>query len=212
MRDHRLAGLVVLYACACGGAQRDQVAREAQPFDCRNRIASYVVAHHMAGDELGVQIDCAQAGPRIQRWRTDVAGNRDEDAHGLTPGQFDKIWKEIDGTGWPNLRDCGNGTAGKQDPIYMFDIKDDQNKASFQCQSQSMPYPYNDIVDPLDLAAQDGRRQLGDDEPAEMKAAKPATSATQATPATPAKAATPAKPPASNGAKAKPARRTSGPR
>jgi hypothetical protein len=206
MRERVLAGLV--WACACGGAQRDQVAREAQPFDCRNRIASYVVAHHMAGDELGVQIDCAQVGPRIQRWRTDVAGNRDEDAHGLTPGEFDKIWKEIDGTGWPNLRDCGNGTAGKQDPIYMFDIKDDQNKASFQCQSQSMPYPYNDIVDPLDLAAQDGRRQLGggggDDEPAAMKAAKPAN------PATPAPPAKPAKPP--SGAKAKPARRTSGTR
>jgi hypothetical protein len=195
MRERVLAGLVCACACACacGGAQRDQVAREAQPFDCRNRIASYVVAHHMAGDELGVQIDCAQAGPRIQRWRTDIAGNRDEDAHGLTPGEFDKIWKEIDGTGWPNLHDCGNGTAGKQDPIYMFDIKDDQNKASFQCQSQSMPYPYNDIVDPLDLAAQDGRRQLGvgDDDPAAMKAAKPA---------------------ASTGAKAKPARRTNGTR
>jgi len=206
MRERVLAGLVSLVslgASACGGAQRDQVVREAQPFDCRNRIASYVVAHHMAGDELGVQIDCAQAGPRIQRWRTDIAGNRDEDAHGLSPGEFDKIWKEIDGTGWPNLHDCSNGTTGKQDPIYMFDIKDDQNKASFQCQSQSMPYPYNDIVDPLDLAAQDGRRQLGgggDDEPAAMKPARPATPAT------------PAKPPASSGAKAKPARRTSGPR
>jgi hypothetical protein len=175
MRDLLLAGLGVSWLCACGGAQRDQIAREAQQFDCRSRIASYVVAHHMAGDELGVQVDCAQAGPRIKRWRTDAAGNRAEDAHGLTPGQFDKIWKEIDGTGWPNLHDCGNGTAGKQDPIYMFDIKDDQNQASFQCQSQSMPYPYNDIVDPLDLAAQDGRRQLGDDEPAEMKAPKAPT-------------------------------------
>lgn len=173
MRDLLLTGL--LGACACGGAQRDQVAREVQPFNCRNRIASYVVAHHMAGDELGVQIDCAQVGPRIQRWRTDVGGRRDEDARSLTPGEFDTIWTEIDGTGWPNLHDCGNGTGGKQAPIYMFDIKDDQNQASFQCQSQSMPYPYNDIVDPLDLAAQHGRRQLGDDEPAELKAPKPAT-------------------------------------
>jgi hypothetical protein len=28
-----------------------------------------------------------------------------------------------------------------------------------------MPFPYNDIVDPLDLAAQQGRRQLGDEDP-----------------------------------------------
>jgi hypothetical protein len=164
-----LAALAVL-ASGCGGAQREQVARERQVFSCRSRIASYVAVHHMAGDELGVQVDCAQAGPRIKRWRSDKLGNHQEDAHGLTPGEFDAIWKEIDGTGWPNLRDCGNGTGGKQDPIYTFDIKDDQNQASFQCQSQAMPYPYNDIVDPLDLAAQRGRRELGDDEPAEIKA------------------------------------------
>lgn len=162
-----LAGLAL---GACGGARRDQIEREAQRFDCRGRRASYTVAHHMADDEIGVQIDCADAGPRIKRWRTDKKGKRQEDARALTPGEFDKVWREIDGTGWPYLHDCGNGTGGRHDPIYMFDIKDDQNTAAFQCQSQSMPYPYNDLVDPLDLAAQAGRRQLGDDEPAEMKA------------------------------------------
>jgi len=168
MRSRGAAAIAGVVICAaCGGAQRDLVKRETQAFDCRKRIASYVVSHHMAGDELGVQIDCADAGPRIKRWVMDRAGTRQEDAHGLTPGEFDKIWREIDGTGWPNLRDCANGTAGKQDPIYLFDIKDDQNQASFQCQSQSMPYPYNDIVDPLDLAAQVGRHQLV---VAEMKA------------------------------------------
>jgi hypothetical protein len=189
MRRLRLAGVGLLWAwacagtSACGGAQREQVAREAQPFDCRGRIAGYLVAHHMAGDDLGVQVDCAEGGPRIKRWRTDHAGTRQEDAHSLTPGEFDNIWKEIDGTGWPNLHDCTNGTGGKQDPVYTFEIKDDQNQASFQCQSQSMPYPYNDIVDPLDLAAQNGHRQLGDDEPAEIKAPK----APSAKPGKPAK-------------------------
>jgi hypothetical protein len=173
MRELVVAG--TLWTCACGSAQREPVAREAQHFDCRNRIASYLVVHHMAGDEIGVQIDCAQAGPRIKRWRTNIAGNRDEDAHSLSPGEFESVWKEIDGTGWPNLRDCTNGTGGKHDPIYTFDIKDDQNQASFQCQSQSMPYPYNDIVDPLDFAAQNGRHELGNGEPAESR--KPASNA-----------------------------------
>lgn len=154
----------------CGGSQRAQIARERQSFDCRSRRASYVMMHHLAGDEAGVQIDCADAGPRIKRWRSDKAGTRLEDARGLTPGEFDKIWQEIDGTGWTYLHDCSNGTGGAHDPIYVFDIKDDQHQTSFQCQSQAMPYPYNAIVDPLDLAAQAGRRQLGDDEPPEMKA------------------------------------------
>jgi hypothetical protein len=165
----RSAALGLVALAACGGSQKKQAA-EAADFACKDRLASYVVSHHMGGDELGVQMDCREAGPRIRRWRTDKSGTRQEDAHSLTPSQFDTVWKEIDGTGWPNLRDCGNGTGGKQDPVYVFDVKDDQNTASFQCQSQSMPYPYNDIVDPLDLAAQNGRGQLGDDEPSEMKA------------------------------------------
>ena len=143
--------------------------REAADFACKDRIASYVASHHMGGDELGVQMDCAEAGPRIKRWRSDKRGNRQEDAHELSPAEFDRVWNEIDGTGWPNLRDCANGTAGKQDPIYTFDIKDDQNKATFQCQSMQMPYPYNGIVDPLDVAAQNGRGQLAP-EPPEVKA------------------------------------------
>jgi len=160
---------IVIALAACGARQR-QATDEAQSFECKNRIASYVVSHHMGGDELGVQMDCSEVGPRIKRWRTDKVGTRQEDAHALSAREFDKAWTEIDGTGWPNLHDCTNGTAGKQDPVYVFDVKDDQNTATFQCQSQSMPYPYNDIVDPLDLAAQKGRGDLGDDEPAEMKA------------------------------------------
>jgi hypothetical protein len=164
---------VVVFAAmvlsGCGGA-RAQAKLEAQDFECKDRIASYSAAHHMGGDEVGVQMDCAEAGPRIKRWRMDRQGKRNEDVKPITPGEFDATWREIDGAGWPNLKDCANGTSGKQDPIYTFDIKDDQNQATFQCQSESMPYPYNTIVDPLDVTAQKGRGQLGDDEPAELKA------------------------------------------
>jgi hypothetical protein len=161
---------MVLVVAGCGGHQRGGGGGESGLFDCKERLASYVVSHHMGGDELGVQMDCQESGPRIKRWRTDKQGVRQEDAHFLSPAEFDGVWKEIDGTGWPNLKDCGNGTTGARDPVYVFDIKDDQNKATFQCQSQSMPYPYNTIVDPLDVAAQKGRNQLGDDEPGDLKA------------------------------------------
>src|SRR5262245_13047291 len=92
---------------ACSGAQH-RADQEAQQFNCRERSAAYIATKHIGGDEIGVQMDCADAGPRVKRWRTDKSGKHDEDAHGITPGQFDRTWREIDGTGWPNLRDCGN--------------------------------------------------------------------------------------------------------
>ncbi len=158
---------MVVGLAACGARQR-QANEEAQDFQCKDRLASYVVSHHMGGDEVGVQMDCSN-GPQIKRWKIDKAGTRLEDARSLTPREFDKVWAELNGSGWEYLKDCANGTAGERDPIYVFDVKDDQSKASFQCQSQSMPYPYNTIVDPLDVAAQSGRKQLGDPEPAELK-------------------------------------------
>jgi len=165
MRSLVVLGLGLVAAC---GARQRQATAEQQEFTCKDRLVSYVVSHHMGGDEVGVQMDCGE-GPRIKRWRIDKQGTRIDDARSMTPREFDKVWGEISGSGWEYLKDCGNGTAGERDPIYVFDIKDDQNKATFQCQSQSMPYPYNTIVDPLDVAAQSGRGQLGDPEPEDLK-------------------------------------------
>ena len=146
-------------ALGCGAGTRGPV-QDTQAFECKNRIASYSASHHMGGDELGVELDCAAAGPRIKRWRTDRNGKREEAIKSLPPGEFERAWHEIDGTGWPNLKDCASSSGS--DPIYVFDIKDDQNQATFQCRSRAMPYPYNTIVDPLDFAAQ--AAPLGDDD------------------------------------------------
>jgi hypothetical protein len=158
-----------LFAAGCGASAREQARREAQGFQCRDRSISYTAVRHIAGDELGVQMDCAAAGPRIVRWKMDRTGNRIEDKKSLTPAEFDRVWREIAGSGWENLKDCTTGTLGKQDPVYSFDVRDDQNQAQFQCQSTTLPFPYNGLVDPLDLAAQRGRGQLGDEEPADLK-------------------------------------------
>jgi hypothetical protein len=160
----------MLVLVGCGPSARDLAMREAVDFQCRDRLASYVATKHLGGDEVGVQMDCGEKGPRIKRWRMDKQGKRIGDEHAMSPSEFDSVWRELDGTGWANLRDCGNGTGGARDPIYTFDVKDDQNKATFQCQSRTMPFPYNSIVDPLDVAAQRNQKQLGDDEPADLKA------------------------------------------
>lgn len=160
---------IVAALAACSGRQR-QADREAMQFECRDRRASYIATKHIAGEELGVQIDCADAGPRIKRWRMAKDGTRDEDERALSPSDFNRTWREIDATGWPTMRDCANGSLQKSDPVYVFDIMDDTNKVTFECQTREVPYPYNDITDALDLMAAQGRKQLGDDEPAEAKA------------------------------------------
>jgi hypothetical protein len=169
MRRPALVIAAAAAAAGCGPSARELARREAQDFDCRDRSISYTATKHIAGDELGVQMDCASAGPRLVRWKSDKTGNRVEDKRSLTPAEFDRVWREIAGTGWENLKDCTTGTLGKQDPVYVFDVQDNQNQATFQCQSTVLPFPYNGLVDPLDMAAQRGRGQLGDEEPADLK-------------------------------------------
>ncbi|MGN6109210.1 MAG: hypothetical protein ACTHU0_29155 [Kofleriaceae bacterium] len=169
MRSLRLVALGVLGATGCG-ARQEQARREMQDFSCRDREVSYVARQHIAGSELGVQMDCAPAGPRVLRWRVDRQGQRVDDARSMTPGEFDRVWREVDATGWQYLKDCTTGTLGKDDPVYAFVVKDDQNQSSFKCQTTTVPFPYNGIVDPLDVTAQRGGHQLGDDEPADLKA------------------------------------------
>ncbi len=161
-----LALVLLLGGC---GARQSQANREMQSFACKDRGVNYTVTHHMGGSELGVQMDCSEAGPRIKRWKVDDKGTRQEDARGMTPSEFDDVWAQIAGVGWENLKNCTNGTEGKNDPLYKFAIKDDQNSNAFECQSVSMPFPYNSLVDPLDVAAQRSGKQLGDDEPTELK-------------------------------------------
>ena len=161
-----LAPLIIL--AACGGSQHTD-GGEAASFACKERSASYMATKHISGDEVGVLMDCEQ-GPRIKRWRQDKQGKRDEDVRPISPKEFDKTWEQLAGIGWENIKDCANGTLNKTDPVYVFDIKDDQNKASFQCQTKDVPYPYFDITNALDFAANQGRKQLGDDEPADAKA------------------------------------------
>ena len=114
-------------------------------------------------------MDCETKGPQVTRWRVLRDGTRVEDARAMTPTEFDDVWRQVAGSGWENLTDCTNGTLAEGDPVYVFDVRDDQNTAVFKCQSQTVPYPYTALVDPLDMAAHRGRGQLGDLEPDELK-------------------------------------------
>jgi hypothetical protein len=144
----------------CGGAQA-QADRERQTFECNDRMAGYVAHGTLGAEELGVAIDCAERGPRIVRWRVDPDGTRAEDARGMTPGQFDALWRKVDQSGWRDLQDCAS--ASDKDPVYSFTFRDWSAQNAFECQALDPPFPYHTIRDELDRAARQGRRQLGPD-------------------------------------------------
>src|SRR5262245_40494605 len=106
--------VVVAFAAACGGPQTR--GGEGPSFQCKDRSVSYMATKHISGDEVGVLMDCAEAGPRVKRWKQDKMGKRDEDSRFISPQDFEKTWREIAGTGWENLKDCSNGTLEKHDP------------------------------------------------------------------------------------------------
>lgn len=146
---------VLALGTACGGKQHGGGGEsdDGSLFNCKQRSAEYIVVGSMAGEELGVALDCADAGPRVRRWRVAREGTRDEAAHSLTPREFDDIWTRIQDTGWANLKDCG-AASKSGDPVYTFDVKDTQAASSFSCSGRGdLPFPYSTLVDELDQAA-----------------------------------------------------------
>jgi len=142
-----------LGASACGGRQHGGGDDDGRLFNCKERQAEYIVVGSLAGEELGVALDCESAGPRVRRWRVQKDGTRDDAAKSLTPGEFDDVWGRINDTGWHNLHDCPGATKSG-DPVYTFDVKNDQTKASFSCSGRGrLPFPYQPLVDELDQAA-----------------------------------------------------------
>jgi hypothetical protein len=153
----------------CGNPHKDELERN-RNFDCRDRTVSYMAVGGLVAAELGLMMDCRDAGPRIVRWTVDKNGVRDETSHSLSVTEFDRTWDKIDGTGWLYLKDC-EGTGEDGDPIYNFEVVDWNGTASFACQNSGpMPYPYHVLVDQLDmLAAQyaptDASTRKGPDDP-----------------------------------------------
>lgn len=149
MRAAATLGLALAAAC---NPHKGTLAENAE-FDCRDRFASYLVSGSLTAAEVGVQIDCAQAGPRVTRWTVTRDGNREEYSGSLGVHEFDRLWEKIEGAGWRYLKDC-EGSSLPEDPVYNFDVKDWNGQVTFSCTNPDpLPFPYNTIVDQLDLKA-----------------------------------------------------------
>jgi hypothetical protein len=153
--------------CGCGHKEPRMPSSWAD-FECKDRKVSYFVVGGMSGQEAGVQLDCNVQGPRVLRWTEDKSGTRSEDSQALTPGEFNDVWIRIDGVGWHHLGDCAPD-LGEDVPVYTFDVANEDDAKTFECDSLDPPFPWNTLVDELNqLAATikgtQGRNQLDIDD------------------------------------------------
>ncbi len=169
MRDPRLIALLVL-AAGCGpSSPRRRAPGENVDFECRGRRAEYMVVGGFVAPEAGVSMVCDNDRPMLTVWRVDQGESRSEKDHPMSPGQFDDTWEKIDSTGWRYLdKECPGSTARKKprkgqaaDPLYTIDVGDHGTSSSFTCGARELPFPYNQLVNELDLQAA-GFEQSGD--------------------------------------------------
>lgn len=145
---------VIVAAPACGGGQHASAGSgEVAGFDCRGRKIEYMVSGGLAGVEAGVSVVCHQSTPTLRKWRGAGEGNQAESkTFELSQADFELLWKKIESTGWRYLDNCDSQGA-PEDPVYTVDVGDSKSSVSLSCQGQELPFPFNRLVNELDLQA-----------------------------------------------------------
>jgi hypothetical protein len=152
----RVVALAFVAATACGGgSQTGRSMERVTDFECRERRVEYLLAGGFVALEAGVSVTCKGDTVSLKTWRvTDKAGTTHRKSHALSQVEFDELWAKIESTGWRNLGDCDNPEAGDGDPLYVIDIGDIDYNVSLNCQGKGeLPFPYNRLVNELDLKA-----------------------------------------------------------
>ena len=144
--------LVVLASCSKQGEQTS-ASRGLEGFECNDRRVEYMVAGGFGAEEAGITMVCDGENPRVLKWRLEE-GERTESTHTLSAQQFDEVWEKVDSTGWRHVdEDCNNSAAQPEDPVYVIDVADHSQSNSLNCQGKVLPFPYDRIVNELDLRA-----------------------------------------------------------
>ena len=145
----------LMAAAGCGGQQgRRGGGAAGEEFTCYSRRAEYMVVGAFVAPEAGVSMLCDGEQPRLVTWRVDAGGERNERTYQLSAAQFEATWEQIDSTGWRYLeKTCNNPEQVKGDPIYTIDVGDSGTSNSFTCVGKELPFPYDRLVNELDLRA-----------------------------------------------------------
>lgn len=146
---------VALLAGGCGGSQAGARAdRGLDDFSCDQRRIEYLVAGGFVADEAGVSVECSNDDPRITKWHLGGGGERVSATNQLSADQFEALWSKVDSTGWRHLdEECHNPGAAEGDPVYSIEVVDHSTRRSYTCTGKELPFPYDRLVNELDLRA-----------------------------------------------------------
>lgn len=153
-RFNLTAPILLLLLTGCPkGATNTVASRDLSQFECNERRVEYMVAGGFVADEAGVIVGCEGEDPKLLKWYLED-GERITSTHPLTAEQFDTLWKRVDSTGWRHLgEECKNPGAAADDPAFVIDVADHAVSKSLICSGKTLPFPYDRIVNELDLRA-----------------------------------------------------------
>lgn len=144
-----IAGCLGGGAKQTGGVDDDAV----EDFKCNGRRAEYILVGGFVAPEMGIKVQCSDDRATLLKWTADENGARDEASYEITRAAFQEIWRAFEDAGWRNLSDCLNSSAGDTEQIYTFEIADEDSRVTFTCQGKEQPFPFDRLVNALDIAA-----------------------------------------------------------
>ncbi len=147
--------VAIVSLAACGAASSKATSTGSlEDFECHDRAMAYTVTGGFAADEAGISIQCAETGaPSLTKWYLD-GGDRQEKTFPLSGEQFDDVWAKVDSSGWRFLdEECNNPDAAPSDPVYSMTVGDHAQSVDLSCTGKTLPFPFDRIVNELDLRA-----------------------------------------------------------
>ncbi len=147
--------VLIVSLAACGApSSKTASTGSLEDFECNDRTMAYTVIGGFAADEAGISIQCAETGaPSLTKWYLD-GGDKQEKTFPLSGEQFDDVWAKVDSSGWRFLdKECNNPDATPSDPVYSMTVGDHAQSVDLSCTGKTLPFPFDRIVNELDLRA-----------------------------------------------------------
>ncbi len=150
---------LLLAACPGGGAAKRSTTVTDDDFKCNGRRAEYAVAGGLMSRQqsglvepnVGVVVTCVGS-LHLEKWRL-LDNGRKSASHSLTEGEFEEFWGQIEDVGWRNLTDCNNPNAAPDDPVFEFNIADDDSSVQLTCAGKELPFPFDRLRNLFDTTA-----------------------------------------------------------